>query len=36
MNEPWLYVGQAVALTAGQTFLTDVFYFLIPLVSYRN
>ena len=34
--EPWLSVQQADALTAGQTMLTDVFYYLILLISYVN
>ena len=34
--EPWLSVQQADALTAGQTRLTDDFYFLILLISYVN
>ena len=34
--EPWLYVRQADALTADQTMLTNVFYFLFLLISYVN
>ena len=34
--EPWLPVREADALTAGQTMLTHVFYFLFRLISYVN
>ena len=34
--EPWLSVRQADDLTAGQTMVTHVFYYLILLISYIN